>query len=141
MFQLTYQSKISPELTIAEIESILIDARKRNNTHEITGCLVYFEESIVQILEGEESNVLQLFDKIKSDSRHHTLDLLWEGPSRQRYFPKWDMALYAPIDDSEYYDSKEAFVTNMTLLADLSKKTTSALLSFWSTVRTNLNEL
>lgn len=139
MFQLTYQSKISPELTIDEIESILIDARKRNNTHEITGCLVYFEESIVQILEGEESNVLQLFDKIKSDSRHHTLDLLWEGPSRQRYFPKWDMALYAPIDDSEYYDSKEAFVTNMTLLADLSKKTTSALLSFWSTVRTNLN--
>jgi len=139
MFQLTYQSKISPELTIAEIESILIDARKRNNTHEITGCLVYFEESIVQILEGEESNVLQLFDKIKSDSRHHTLDLLWEGPSRQRYFPKWDMALYAPVDDSEYYDSKEAFVTNMTLLADLSKKTTSALLSFWSTVRTNLN--
>ncbi|WP_405400970.1 BLUF domain-containing protein [Maribacter sp. Asnod2-G09] len=139
MFQLTYQSKISPELTIAEIESILINARKRNNTHEITGCLVYFEESIVQILEGEESNVLQLFDKIKSDSRHHTLDLLWEGPSRQRYFPKWDMALYAPVDDSEYYDSKEAFVTNMTLLADLSKKTTSALLSFWSTVRTNLN--
>ena len=128
MFQLTYQSKISPELTIDEIENILIDARKKNHAREITGCLVYFEESIVQILEGEEEDVLQLFEKI-----------LWEGPSRRRYFPKWDMALYAPVDDSEYYDSKEAFVTNMTLLADLSKKTTSALLSFWSTVRANLN--
>jgi len=139
MFQLTYRSKISPELTIAEIENILIDARKRNNARGITGCLVYFEESIVQILEGEESNVLQLFDKIKSDNRHHRLDLLWEGLSRQRYFPNWDMALYAPTDDAEYYDSKEIFITNMTLLADLSKKNTSALLSFWSAVRNNLN--
>ncbi|WP_324025370.1 BLUF domain-containing protein [Maribacter sp. BPC-D8] len=139
MFQLTYQSKISPELTIDEIESILIDARKKNNARGITGCLVYFEESIVQILEGEEEEVMALFSKIKNDNRHHTLDLLWEGPSRQRYFPKWDMALYAPVDDSQYYDSKEAFVTNMTLFADLSKKTTSALLSFWSAVRANLN--
>ncbi|MEP2237825.1 MAG: BLUF domain-containing protein [Maribacter sp.] len=139
MFQLTYQSKISPELTIGEIENILVDARKRNNAREITGCLVYFEESIVQILEGKKEDVMDLFSKIKNDHRHHTLDLLWEGPSRQRYFPNWDMALYAPADDSEYYDSKETFITNMTLLADLSKKTTSALLSFWSTVRKNLN--
>ncbi|MDF4220870.1 BLUF domain-containing protein [Maribacter huludaoensis] len=140
MFQLTYQSKIAPELTIDQIENILIDARKRNNARNITGCLVYFEESIVQILEGEKNDVMDLFGKIEKDNRHHTLDLLWQGTSDQRYFPNWDMALYAPVDASHYYDSKEVFVTNMTLLADLSKKTTATLLSFWSTVRKKLNE-
>ena len=55
MYQLSYSSKASQEITDKGIESILESARKRNRVLGVTGCLVFHKFSFVQIIEGNES--------------------------------------------------------------------------------------
>lgn len=139
MYQLTYRSTAILGIKPEQLEQILEEARKRNLEEKITGCLIYYQHKFVQILEGDKKRVLKVYDKIKLDTRHHSVQLLWEGDVPERYFPNWNMAYYHPSDSATPDDGHEMFVKNMSLLSDLSSKSTSPLLSFWATVRRFLN--
>lgn len=139
MYQLTYRSTSVLGTKEEHLQQILEEARKRNLEENITGCLVYYQNRFVQILEGDKKRVLRVYGKIKLDTRHHSLQLLWEGDVPERYFPNWNMAYYYRSDTSTPDESEEVFVKNMSLLSDLSSKSTSPLLSFWATVRQFLN--
>ncbi|MBJ2174360.1 BLUF domain-containing protein [Aureibaculum sp. A20] len=134
MFQLTYVSKSKSAMNFTDLNNILERAKSKNSTLDITGCLVYHNSRFVQILEGEESEVLQLYEKIKADERHQDVTLLWENNAK-RYFGEWNMAFHNPNND----DVKQ-FVENLILFSDFAEKSSSALLSFWATVRRVLGD-
>ncbi|WP_117882302.1 BLUF domain-containing protein [Aureibaculum luteum] len=135
MFQLTYVSKSKSEMNFTDLNNILEVAKTNNSTLNITGCLVYHNSRFVQILEGEEIEVLQLYEKIKADERHQDVTLLWENNAK-RYFGEWNMAFHNPNDD----DDVKQFVENLILFSDFAEKSSSALLSFWATVRRVLGD-
>jgi len=139
MYQLTYQSTAIIGIQKAQLEQILETAQTRNSDDGITGCLVYYRDRFVQILEGDKKKVLKLYAQIKIDGRHHSVKLLWEGDMLERYFPHWNMAFYHQSYSPDPDDSEETFIKNMSLLSDLSPKPTGSVLSFWATVRKFLN--
>lgn len=129
LFQLTYQSKAVSSLDENDLNAILESATKNNSTYNITGCLVYYNGNFVQILEGNKNDVHLIYSKIIEDNRHHSIELLWECKSEQRFFKDWNMGFYKPSSEDE-----TLFKTNYQLLSSLSERSNAILLSFWSAV-------
>lgn len=133
MYQLNYRSESIPELESKDLADILEEANARNSEKNITGCLIYHEKSFVQILEGNKIDVLEIYEKITTDKRHHKVTLLWENDVESRYFTEWNMAYHQPEDRN-----LKLYVNNLLLLSQLSNRSSASLLSFWATVRTIL---
>lgn len=87
-----YQSKRNPICTDEEITKIL-HACERNNSHQdITGMLIYSDDSFMQILEGDYKKINDLYQKIKKDPRHSQIISISLGMLKKRFFPSWAMA-------------------------------------------------
>ncbi|MDN3492389.1 BLUF domain-containing protein [Winogradskyella bathintestinalis] len=130
MYQLNYHSQSTPGLTIEDLENILEEATATNKKRGISGCLIYHNNSFVQILEGEKEHVCEVFEKIKSDRRHHNITLLYENQISSRYFTGWNMAYHRPNDSYVIQ-----FVNNLLMLSKLTDKASNSLLTFWGQVR------
>jgi hypothetical protein len=140
MYQLTYISKESTAMVAKDLDKILVESRTTNTIKNITGCLVYYNQEFIQILEGEKNDVQELYEKIKVDNRHQSVKTLWEGKVSKRYFSDWNMAFYHPSILNNTNKEEKGFLTNMKLLTQFSTTSTSPLLMFWSTVRSFLDK-
>ena len=58
MFELVCCSKASPSLTMDDIRAILDTANQFNDAHDITGCLLYYNNEFVQLLEATKQRCL-----------------------------------------------------------------------------------
>lgn len=92
MFELLYTSLSPVELSEDELTDILEKARVKNNKLGITGMLIYHDREIMQILEGDKSKVLNLFQTIFEDSRHTSVGVFYKGEIKERAFSDWSMA-------------------------------------------------
>ena len=133
MYELTYRSKARKDITQKEIEQILNIAKIRNRDKNISGCLIYHNNVFLQILEGEEEDVLFLFDKIKLDIRHSASELIWKGPSVKRFFPNWEMAFHH-ADQHASQDEIFEFEQNLSMFSRFCDKPTAAARLFWNNV-------
>jgi hypothetical protein len=91
MFQLVYASTAAKPFTDGELFGMLARFREKNTRAGITGLLVYKDGSFMQVLEGDEETVRDLYDIISRDQRHHELNLLLKITVPQRQFPDWSM--------------------------------------------------
>lgn len=130
MYQLSYRSTANPILNFEDLEAILAEAIARNSALNISGCLIYHNNSFVQILEGKKKDVLHVYGKIKTDARHQSISLLWDNKVEHRFFEEWHMAFYRPENKNE-----EKFVNDLLLFSKLTEKPSSALLTFWANVQ------
>jgi hypothetical protein len=121
MFYLTYVSSATELFSQQQLRDLLAVSIRNNRRIDITGMLLYKDGNFMQTLEGEESVVRQIYDKLQSDTRHHGLITLLSGPLAQRHFPDWSMGfrdlasssvhtegynefLNAPLTGSEFAD-------------------------------------
>ena len=95
-YQLIYSSQAKREMSIADLEQILVDARQGNEKHNITGALVYVDGVFLQILEGEEPTVRRLMESIAADTRHTDLKVFHEAEVAAPTFKSWRMAYVTP---------------------------------------------
>jgi len=98
-FQLIYSSWAAPGLTITDLKEMLEESRVRNTAHGITGVLILVDGVFLQILEGEKPDVLQLYENIKRDPRHHGAKLYHQGETKEHAFASWSMAYLTPNDE------------------------------------------
>lgn len=91
MFQLVYSSMASPLFTKEDVENILQVSREKNREHGITGVLLYKSGSVVQVLEGREAAVRQLYTNIERDRRHRDVTLIYTHQISRREFSDWTM--------------------------------------------------
>ncbi len=103
VFRLIYRShsRIPVERFDAELGNILRVARARNSERGITGALLVYDDWFAQTLEGEETAVRALFDKIAADPRHASVELREEGMAPSRVFSRWAMAKVAEHGDPD----------------------------------------
>ena len=76
-----------------ELLSIGRKSRYNNLKKEITGILIKIDNVFIQLLEGNERAVTELFDKISKDSRHKNLSILVSNAVHERCCQKWEMAI------------------------------------------------
>ena len=74
--------------TIAEI---VAEAQLRNITEGITGILFYHEGKFIQLVEGYQSSLRQLIDRISHDPRHNNLQFFLDEQVLHRTCPEWSM--------------------------------------------------
>lgn len=77
------------------LAAILKQARSFNAQKGITGALMLYDGWFAQVLEGPQTEVEALYARIARDSRHDALRLDTAGPSDDRLFEKWAMAVVA----------------------------------------------
>ncbi len=92
MVELIYQSLSTRELSTQELISLTNAYRSANERYEITGVLIYHNRTFVQLLEGEEQAINNLFDNIKKDPLNTNVKLSWKSEIEERGFSEWSMA-------------------------------------------------
>ena len=128
MYELIYCSSSSNDLNSDDLKDILNTARTFNTKNNITGCLLYYKNEFIQILEGEKNIVQELYNNISNDKRHINTILVAEGEKVERSFDNWSMAFYELSDD----DVKDLFVDNFIAFSDIVKKPTFSTIMFWN---------
>ena len=95
---------------------LLWQARKANHAREITGILLYHNNSFLQLLEGPEEAIQPLFERIYSDPRHkpHVLN---NWGITHRYYDEWLMSFVDP-NLNDRMRSPDGYVPYNTILQD-----------------------
>lgn len=93
IFRLTYLSKPTKPFTDADFDDIESKSVKANNERDVTGLLVVNENRILQILEGREEAVRELYNKIEADSRHTVVKLVCAVEDEVRLLMTWNMVV------------------------------------------------
>lgn len=99
MKQLTYVSSASDEMDEGQLINLLDKARAFNQQHGITGLLLYQKRNIIQVIEGGDSEVDALFNKIKIDIRRKGIIVLLEEEVGKRFFSEWAIGYRNVIKD------------------------------------------
>jgi|GEM_PF-3553278 len=99
LIKLTYLSRrtVTPDTrkdTELLVEQIIQSARELNRKLDVTGILLVGERCFAQILEGPASAVDEIFEQRVLPAKSHTdVLLLSRGPTPDRSFQDWNMAL------------------------------------------------
>ena len=98
MFSLVYRSTAIENFNDPEIRKMLENAKIYNEKKDITGCLLYHNQTFIQLLEGEENEVRALYSKITKDLRHRDICVLHIEENLNPLFSKFSM-VYNNLDD------------------------------------------
>ncbi|MDO7884892.1 BLUF domain-containing protein [Hymenobacter cheonanensis] len=94
MKHIVYISRAVHPLSDQELESLLMQCRRDNERHGITGILFYSHGNIAQLFEGEPAIADALFARIARDGRHSHVQKLIDRPITSRSFAEWSMAFH-----------------------------------------------
>jgi hypothetical protein len=122
MYHLVYTSYAIPPFDEANLVELLNQARNHNKKEEITGMLLHLNGKFIQVLEGDQKKVKQLYHRIENDERHKRVTLLLEGESANRIFDKWSMG-FKSLSDTDFknlsgFQDTEAFFIQQNLSED-----------------------
>ena len=81
--------------------------------------LIYLGSKFIQLLEGEKEVVLETYERILNDNRHHNVNKVLEGSSEKPIFKDWCMG-FKKLDTDEFedmtgYRDPTAFFTDDTI--------------------------
>ena len=107
MYFVIYSSKAAHNISQEELHKILESSEKNNKVSDITGMLILYNDTFIQMLEGEEEDVLNTYERIAKDDRHDSVLKLFEGYTDKRHFPDWKMAL--EVVDEDYFREIDAY--------------------------------
>ena len=88
---LTYTSVAADGLTLADVDAIHRAALTYNPLDGITGLLLFNGTSFLQMIEGAESALDDLVERLRRDPRHHSIELRDRRPIERRFMPDWTM--------------------------------------------------
>ncbi len=91
MFSLVYVSSATHLLSNQDPVRLLQQSREKNVRLGVSGMLLYKDGNFIQVLEGPEKNVRDLYLTISKDHRHKGLIVLLEEKIAERRFPDWSM--------------------------------------------------
>jgi hypothetical protein len=100
LHELIYVSLADHAMTPDELRALLAQARIHNREHGITGLLIYRDREFMQLIEGEQDEVLALYRHIENDPRHRQMYRIWEGPIAKRSCQDWAMGYAEPADQT-----------------------------------------
>ena len=93
IFRLTYVSCAVEMLADADLDDIESKSLVANDARDVTGLLIINGKRILQILEGRESAVLELYEKIRKDPRHVIAKLVSTVEDEGRMLLTWNMVV------------------------------------------------
>jgi hypothetical protein len=99
--QLLYISDATTPFSAGELQELVATSAQCNGRIHVTGLLLYSAGNFVQLLEGSELVLEELFKKISRDPRHRKVECLHAARCERRLFSKWHMGLLNGDDFNE----------------------------------------
>jgi hypothetical protein len=135
MYYLIYISTAVRPMRQLDLIDILTKSRDKNLQNNITGLLLYAQGTFIQVLEGDQEDVLATYYDITKDDRHKNIIKLVTGPLEKRVFPKWSMGFASvsteKLKEIEGYINPDSEMFN----PDLSHPAITVLKAFTDTNR------
>lgn len=109
MKNIVYVSQAERSFSTGELATLLEHSRARNSEDSITGLLIYrynpdFKRgNFVQVLEGPDDRIEDVWRRISNDKRHHTIVVVEEGGIKDRMFRNWTMG-FKNVDAADLKD-------------------------------------
>ena len=106
MKHIVYVSQATKAFSTDELAKLLEHSRDHNLDYEITGLLVYrynddYERgNFLQVLEGSQEALDDVWNRISNDPKHHTIIVLEEGAQDARMFGDWSMG-FRNVDEND----------------------------------------
>ena len=130
IYSLTYVSSASGVYDKDTYRDIGSRAAEFNRERNITGMLLVYNETIIQFLEGSQSDLEELYGYISEYDQHKNMLLMSRGPKDKREFPQWSMGYEEAVSET---DGDFLFrLDNQSLTSrfpESASKTTTALLN------------
>lgn len=100
LFTLVYASSAAPGFgSPRDLEALMAFSRPRNHDRGLSGILLHHQGRFMQVLEGTQTAVEDLFARITRDRRHTAVTRMLARPVTGRLFGDWSMAYRALSDD------------------------------------------
>lgn len=96
MHHIIYLSWATTPFSDTQLQELLAVSRTRNALLGVTGILFYGNERFMQVLEGEEAAVRDLYARIQRDPHHDNILTYIDKPIANRAFARWSMA-FEPV--------------------------------------------
>lgn len=93
---IVYTSKATRHMAAQDIERLLFEARIFNQSHDVSGVLLYHAGSFFQFIEGPADGVAAVYARIREAKMHNSIVELLNAPASQRQFASWHMAFCEP---------------------------------------------
>lgn len=107
---IVYVSYMVEKYTVEEMNKLLCKFRKNNEIYDITGLMSHKDGNVIQLIEGKEDNVLQLYNNILNDKRHVRLIKLLQKKITKRMFSDWKMSFINYDNDTEKTSAFSTFL-------------------------------
>ena len=91
IIRLVYASTVRTPVSALALLELLARAQAANADLDITGALLYHDLGFVQVLEGPEAAVDDLYTRIVADPRHYGVTTLARSAVADRVFSIWSM--------------------------------------------------
>lgn len=131
-----YTSSAIADITDADLERLLEDARRKNVEVGVTGVLLYHDGAFLQYFEGPPAAVDQVYERIRRSTLHRGLIELTREPVTHRSFGQWVMG-FTRVPPSTLlqmtHASWEALAPRASDDAGPGSDGLQLLLHFWST--------
>lgn len=92
MHQIVYSSLRHPEFKVTDIVEMLDKAQEANSEKGIYGLLLYGNDRFLQVIEGMEKPVKELYQKISQDPRHSDIHVHFDRTVEDLTFTMWKMS-------------------------------------------------
>jgi len=140
MFELIYRSIADESFSQTDTSNILNTARLFNEENNITGCLIFYDGEFIQILEGNQKLVQDLYANIEKDKRHNNVMLIAEGEKEERIFDNWSMAFHEFTNKDIKNINQALAIDNFISISKFTEKPTYAVELFWYMAKQLLEE-
>jgi hypothetical protein len=115
IFYLIYISSAVKLLTEEELLLLLRQSQEKNAILDVTGMLLYKGGNFMQMLEGEEQTVRELYATIRKDERHKDILTIMTGNIEKRNFDSWSMGFQNMDKIADLPNYKRYINENLTL--------------------------
>lgn len=126
-YAISYVSSANPNLNEEDIANLFEQVNKFNNSHDITGVLLYAETNFFQLIEGEEEVVKSLYSQIEKDSRHNNIIKFVDKPVEK---PAFDGYISRFVTDTSKLDSSnlDTYLRHVEVLGPSARKAVERVL-------------
>lgn len=110
------------------LSRIVSTAQRENPKHKITGVLFFVDNRFLQIIEGDETALRGLMQRIEEDRRHKHIEYLIDTVVESRGFSSWNMESFR-LGAGKSFDVET--LKNLTQAFEKSLVPRSNMLSFY----------
>ncbi len=117
MKAIMYKSIPSEGIEKSKFQELLQNSQERNQLHHITGYIFLSRTKIVQLIEGDDTTIDALYNRIKNDTRHVEVSIILDKQIEKRTMMNWNMAVL------DFWNDKKATFDEFSLLDKLYSST------------------